>query len=49
MKDDQNNKWNVFGVAVSGPRKGDQLNSKTSFKALWWAWQTFYDDFNFEN
>ncbi len=48
MEDDKNNKWNVFGVAISGPRKGDQLNSKTSFNALWWAWQAFYDDINFE-
>lgn len=48
MEDDQNNKWNVFGIAVSGPRKGEQLKSKTSFTALWWAWQSFYKDFKME-
>lgn len=26
MKDDKGNMWNVFGIAVSGPRLGDQLN-----------------------
>ncbi len=47
MEDDENNKWNIFGVAVSGPRKGDQLQSPTAFVALWWAWQNFYSNFVF--
>jgi len=47
MEDDQNNKWNIFGVAVEGPRKGHQLNSPTAFVASWWAWDMFYDDFIF--
>lgn len=44
MRDSDNNTWNVFGVAVSGPRKGDQLKSHTGFFALFWAWQNFYSD-----
>lgn len=48
MEDDDNNKWNVFGVAVSGPRKGEQLQSQTAFVALWWAWENFYSNFIFE-
>ena len=44
MEDDSSNKWNVFGVAVSGPRKGDQLKSPSAFVALNWAWEEFYND-----
>lgn len=47
MKDAANNKWDVFGVAVEGPRKGQQLISLTGFVASWWAWQNFYDDYEF--
>jgi len=48
MEDDATNKWDVFGVAVSGPRKGDQLKSPTALVALFWAWDEFYDDFIFQ-
>ena len=48
MKDDNGNKWNIFGVAVSGPRKGDQLESPTNLVALLSAWQDFYSTFIFE-
>jgi hypothetical protein len=44
MRDSDDNVWNIFGVAVSGPRKGDQLNSPTGFFALFWAWQKFYSE-----
>jgi len=49
MKDDQNNKWNMFGIAVSGPRLGQQLKSPKAFVASWWSWNQFYDDFVFQN
>lgn len=48
MKDSENNEWNVFGRAVSGPRQGDQLQSHTGFFALFWAWEEFYDNFSFD-
>ena len=48
MKDSEDNEWNVFGEAVTGPRKGDQLNSDTAFFALFWAWENFYDNFSFD-
>lgn len=48
MKDSDNNEWNVFGIAESGPRKGDQLTSHTGFFALFWAWENFYNDFSFD-
>lgn len=49
MEDDEGNKWNVFGVAESGPRKGDQLESPTALVALFWAWNEFYDDLVFQD
>jgi len=48
MQDDKRNKWNIFGIAVSGNRQGNQLKSPTNFVALYWAWQAFYDTIIFE-
>jgi hypothetical protein len=48
MKDSDDNYWNVFGVAVNGPRTGDQLKSPTGFFALFWAWESFYDNVVFD-
>ncbi len=44
MEDSNGNKWDVFGIAISGSRKGDQLESLPSFFALGWAWESFYTD-----
>jgi len=49
MEDTNNNKWNIFGVAVSGPRKGEQLKSLPSLFALGWVWESFYSDIIFDN
>ena len=48
MKDSDNNEWDVFGVALKGPRKGEQLESHTAFFALFWAWENFYNNFSFD-
>lgn len=48
MGDDEGNEWNIFGVAVSGPREGEQLESPTNFVALLSAWQDFYTNIVFE-
>jgi len=40
-------KYNIFGVAVSGPDRGQRLESPKSFVAIWWAWKEFYDSFRF--
>ncbi|MGM5470532.1 DUF3179 domain-containing (seleno)protein [Flavobacteriaceae bacterium LMO-SS05] len=45
MEDSDGNQWNLFGVAVSGPRQGDQLKSPLSYVALGWAWRAFFSDF----
>ncbi|MFC2112175.1 DUF3179 domain-containing (seleno)protein [Bacteroidota bacterium] len=42
MKDQEGNEWNVFGEAVSGPRKGQELHSVNSFMAYWFSIAAFY-------
>ncbi len=44
MSDTEGNKWDVFGTAIDGPRKGQQLLIPKSFMAYWFAWATFYHD-----
>ena len=44
MKDNEGNKWDVFGFAIEGPRKGTRLKSTKSFIAYWFAWATFYQN-----
>ena len=44
MSDTEGNKWDVFGNAIDGPRKGQQLLIPKSFMAYWFAWGTFYQD-----
>lgn len=40
--DDEGNKWDVFGVAQEGPRKGEHLKPANSFMGYWFAWAAFY-------
>jgi len=49
MSDSDGNKWDVFGIAVDGPRKGEKLESLRAFFASWWAWNEFYPDITIEN
>jgi len=44
VTDDEGNHWDVFGVAISGPRQGQSLNQPFSFIAYWFAWAAFYPD-----
>jgi hypothetical protein len=44
MSDQEGNTWDVFGVAISGPREGQRLTSTTSFMGYWFAWGAFYPD-----
>ena len=44
MEDNEGTQWDVFGYAVSGPRKGTLLKLTKSFTAYWFAWSTFYPD-----
>lgn len=42
MTDNEGNKWDIFGYAVEGNRKGERLLPTKSFIAYWFAWATFY-------
>ncbi len=44
LSDSEGNKWDVFGHAVEGPRKGERLKSPRSFMGYWFAWAAFYPD-----
>jgi len=42
MQDNEGNTWDVFGVAKSGPRQGQQLTPTQSFIGYWFSWGAFY-------
>jgi hypothetical protein len=42
MRDNEGNEWDVFGVAVSGARTGEQLQKTNSYVAYWFAWTAFF-------
>lgn len=42
MQDDEGNRWDIFGRAVSGPRGGTQLTPTLSYNAYWFAWAAFF-------
>lgn len=43
LTDNENNSWNVFGEAISGPRTGQQLTNASSFMAYWFSVPAFYN------
>jgi hypothetical protein len=42
LVDQEGNEWNLFGTAISGPRKGEQLKPLKSFMAYWFSIGAFY-------
>lgn len=44
MQDSEGNVWDVFGLAVSGPRAGTQLKMTRSYTSMWFAWATFFQN-----
>lgn len=42
LTDQEGNKWNVFGEAVDGPRKGTILTATRSYNAYWFSWGAFW-------
>ncbi len=44
MEDESGSRWNIFGEAVSGPRKGERMASPTSYFARGWAMQAIFQD-----
>ena len=44
MTDTEGNVWDVFGMAVSGPRAGTQLGLTNAYTAFWFAWVAHIED-----
>jgi len=44
MTDTEGNLWDIFGVALDGPRAGTRLGMTMSYTAMFFAWATFFDD-----
>jgi len=42
FKDDEGNKWSIFGEAIEGPRMGEQLKASKSVISYWFAIAAFY-------
>jgi hypothetical protein len=42
MRDNEGNEWDVFGIAVSGPRTGQHLQKTNSYVSYWFAWTAFF-------
>lgn len=42
MSDQEGNEWDVFGVAISGPRTGQQLPVLRSLIGFWFTFPAFY-------
>lgn len=44
FKDDEGNKWTIFGTAIDGPRIGHQLTPASKVTSMWFAIAAFYPD-----
>ncbi len=42
FKDDEGNKWNMFGEAIEGPRTGQKMGSAKSVTSMWFAIAAFF-------
>jgi hypothetical protein len=42
MSDQFENKYNIFGEAISGPNQGFKLTSTDGYMGYWFAWAAFY-------
>lgn len=42
LSDSEGNKWDMFGYALEGPKKGQRLGTMYSYSASLWAWEEFY-------
>lgn len=44
LEDDTGTKWDIFGIARSGDRKGEKLDAPRWFVAKRWAWQNLFEN-----
>lgn len=52
MQDEDGTKWDLFGEAVEGPRKGQLLDSARSYSGYWFAFRDMFhmpEIYNFDN
>jgi hypothetical protein len=42
FKDNEGNKWNMFGEAIEGPRTGQKLEKSNSVTSMWFAIAAFF-------
>jgi hypothetical protein len=42
MKDQEDNKWNVFGEAIEGPRTGQRLKTAKSYSGYWFGFRDIF-------
>lgn len=42
LKDQEGNRWDIFGYAVEGPRKGERLVPAKAYYGYWFAWVEFF-------
>lgn len=48
MTDQKNNKWDVFGYALSGPQKGKRLRPTIFSKGFWFCWSSVYPQIHYK-
>lgn len=44
MEDQEGNKWDLFGEAIEGPRKGQKLPEVLNYIGYWFSWATFNEN-----
>lgn len=43
LEDQEGNRWNLFGNAVSGPREGESLEAIPQMMGFWFSWAPFFE------
>lgn len=43
LEDDEGNKWDVFGEAISGPRQGQKISASSAMMGQWFSIPAFYN------
>ena len=49
LLDNEGTKWDIFGRGVSGPRKGQKLDSFPQMMGYWFSFAAFYPDLKLFN
>jgi len=44
MRDQEGNRWDIFGYALEGPRQGERLTPTLSYTGYWFGWADFFPD-----